>query len=45
MSSNEMAMSTHVVPQVLQEPGFPFRFDFRTSLKEWAGKAGEDFNN
>ena len=29
------AMSTHIVPQVLQDLGFKFRFDFRSSLQDW----------
>jgi nucleoside-diphosphate-sugar epimerase len=33
----KVAMSTHIVPQVLQELGFKFRFDFRSSLQDWAG--------
>jgi nucleoside-diphosphate-sugar epimerase len=37
------ATSTHIVPQVLQDLGFGFRFDFRTSLQDWAAKAPEDF--
>ena len=35
------ATSTHIVPQVLPDLGFKFRFDFRTSLQDWAGKAGD----
>jgi GlcNAc-P-P-Und epimerase len=37
------ATSTHIVPQVLPDLGFKFRFDFRTSLQDWAAKAPEDF--
>jgi GlcNAc-P-P-Und epimerase len=37
------ATSTHIVPQTLQELGFQYRFDFRTSLQDWAAKAPEDF--
>jgi nucleoside-diphosphate-sugar epimerase len=37
------ATSTHIVPQVLQDSGFQFRFDFRNSLQDWASKAPEDF--
>jgi nucleoside-diphosphate-sugar epimerase len=33
------ATSTHIVPQRLQDLGFKFRYDFRTSLQDWAGKA------
>jgi GlcNAc-P-P-Und epimerase len=39
----KVAMSTHFVPQKLQELGFQFRFDFRTSLQDWAKKAPQDF--
>jgi nucleoside-diphosphate-sugar epimerase len=39
----KVATSTHIVPQVLQDRGFKFRFDFRNSLQDWAGKAPEDF--
>ena len=39
------ATSTHILPQVLPDLGFKFRFDFRTSLQDWAAKAPEDFNN
>lgn len=38
------AMSTHIVPQALQGLGFQFRFDFRSSLKDWAWQAREDFD-
>jgi len=38
------AMSTHIVPQVLQDLGFAFRFDFRSSLQDWAAKAPADFS-
>jgi nucleoside-diphosphate-sugar epimerase len=37
-------MSTHIVPQTLQELGFKFRFDFRSSLQDWVAKAPEDFS-
>jgi len=37
------ATSTHIVPHVLTELGFAFRFNFRTSLLDWASKAPEDF--
>jgi nucleoside-diphosphate-sugar epimerase len=37
------ATSTHIVPQVLQDLGFRFRFDFRASLKDWSAKSPEDF--
>lgn len=35
------ATSTHIVPQRLMDLGFSFRYDFRISLKDWAGKAGD----
>ncbi len=38
------AMSTHIVPQRLLDLGFKFRYDFRSSLQDWAGKAPEDFS-
>ena len=31
----KVAMSTHIAPQVLQDLGFKFRFDFRSSLQDW----------
>jgi hypothetical protein len=37
----KVATSTHIVPQVLPDLGFKFRFDFRTSLQDWAGKAAD----
>jgi nucleoside-diphosphate-sugar epimerase len=33
------ATSTHIVPQRLVDLGFKFRYDFRTSLQDWAAKA------
>lgn len=38
------ATSTHIVPQVLLEQGFEFRYDFGRSLKDWAVAAPEDFD-
>jgi nucleoside-diphosphate-sugar epimerase len=38
------ASSTHVIPEVLIKMGFPFRYDFAASLKDWAKKAPEDFS-
>jgi nucleoside-diphosphate-sugar epimerase len=38
------ATSTHIVPQVLQDLGFAFRYDFRASLRDWSAKAPEDFS-
>jgi GlcNAc-P-P-Und epimerase len=40
----KVATSTHIVPQVLQDFGFQFRFGFRASLQDWAAKAPEDFS-
>jgi nucleoside-diphosphate-sugar epimerase len=37
------AMSTHIIPQSLQEMGFHFRYDFAASLNDWAAKSPEDF--
>lgn len=37
------ARPTHIVPQVLRDLGFQFRFDFETSLADWHSKAPEDF--
>jgi nucleoside-diphosphate-sugar epimerase/glycosyltransferase involved in cell wall biosynthesis len=37
------AMPTHVVPRWLDENGFEFRFDFRSSLAHWRATAPEDF--
>lgn len=37
------ASSTHVVPGSLVTMGFQFRYDFATSLKDWARKSPEDF--
>ena len=37
------ASSTHVVPKLLQEMGFNFRYDFKSSLKDWADKSPQDF--
>jgi nucleoside-diphosphate-sugar epimerase len=39
----KVATSTHIVPQCLKNLGFDFRYDFRTSLQDWAAKAPEDF--
>ena len=40
----KVATATHIVPQVLVDLGFPFRYDFRTSLTDWAAKSAADFN-
>jgi nucleoside-diphosphate-sugar epimerase len=37
------ASSTHVIPESLIKMGFPFRYDFASSLKDWASKSPEDF--
>lgn len=37
------ARPTHIVPQVLRDLDFQFRFDFTTSLADWHSKAPEDF--
>jgi hypothetical protein len=37
------ALSTHIVPLVLTELGFTFRYGFRASLNDWAAKAPGDF--
>lgn len=37
------ARATHIVPQVLRDLDFQFRFDFATSLADWHSKAPEDF--
>lgn len=36
-------ISTHVIPQVLIDTGFNFRYDFAASLKDWAKKSPADF--
>jgi nucleoside-diphosphate-sugar epimerase len=38
------AMSTHIVPGMLAQLGFQFRFDFSASLKDWAKQSPEDFH-
>jgi hypothetical protein len=37
------ASSTHIIPESLLKMGFPFRFDFAASLRDWAKKSPEDF--
>lgn len=37
------AMSTHIVPRVLQEMGFEFRYPFLKSLEHWRSIAPQDF--
>jgi hypothetical protein len=39
----KVATTTHIVPQVLEDLGFSFRYDFRASLQDWAAKAPQDF--
>jgi nucleoside-diphosphate-sugar epimerase len=38
------AMSTHIIPHLLTQMGFDFRFDFAASLNDWAAKSPEDFS-
>lgn len=37
------ARPTHIVPRVLRELGFRFRFNFASSLEDWRHRAPEDF--
>lgn len=37
------AQSTHIVPGVLMQLGFEFRYDFAESLRHWMSVAPEDF--
>jgi nucleoside-diphosphate-sugar epimerase len=37
------AMATHIIPQVLLNHNFDFKYDFRTSLRHWKKQAPEDF--
>ena len=37
------ATPTHIVPQRLIDLGFPFRYDFASSLQHWKTIAPEDF--
>lgn len=37
------ATPTHIIPQVLIDLGFTFRYDFKKSLLDWRKKAPEDF--
>lgn len=37
-------ISTHVLPELLIKLGFPFRYDFAVSLKDWAQKSPADFS-
>lgn len=37
------AMPTNIIPQVLIDHNFKFKYDFRTSLKHWKHKAPYDF--
>lgn len=39
----KVARSTHIVPRTLIERGFPFRYDFRSSLEHWRALAPRDF--
>lgn len=38
------ASSTHIIPELLLKMGFNFRYDFATSLEDWAEKSPEDFS-
>jgi nucleoside-diphosphate-sugar epimerase len=38
----KVATSTHIIPQVLEELGFDFRFDFRKSLADWQKNAPQE---
>jgi nucleoside-diphosphate-sugar epimerase len=38
------AMSTHIIPQLLTQLGFRFRYNFAASLSDWAAKSPEDFH-
>jgi hypothetical protein len=37
------ASSTHVIPEALANLGFPFRYSFAASLRDWASKSPQDF--
>lgn len=37
-------MSTHIVPQVLKNLGFEFRYPFQKSLEHWRSISPQDFN-
>lgn len=39
----KVARPTHIVPQVLKERGFEFKFDFEKSLLDWKSKSPQDF--
>jgi nucleoside-diphosphate-sugar epimerase len=38
-------LSTHIVPEMLIQAGFDFRYDFAASLKDWAAKHPQDFQS
>jgi nucleoside-diphosphate-sugar epimerase len=38
------AMSTHIIPQLLTQMGFRFRYNFAASLSDWAAKSPQDFS-
>ena len=40
----KVATSTHIVPQVLIDSGFEFRYRFQDSLKHWISVAPQDFS-
>ena len=37
------ASSTYILPETLVQLGFKHRFDFASSLQDWAAKSPEDF--
>ena len=43
MRVRKTASSTHVLPERLLNMGFPFRYDFASSLQHWAERSPEDF--
>lgn len=43
MRVRKAATATHIIPAVLAEAGFSFRYDFAASLRHWAEKAPDDF--
>lgn len=43
MRVRKAATPTHIVPEVLAKAGFPFRYDFASSLRHWDVQAKADF--
>ena len=37
------ASSTYIIPESLLNMQFPFRYDFASSLTDWASKSPKDF--